>query len=94
MENILNLSFDGAGEVRELFSKAGANNNGDRVKITLEADITELGEEGAMLVPDTIASVSMVKEAEPANEVDTPPGSSPSGDEVPGMVLVMDKKKK
>lgn len=93
MDNILNLSFKGADEVRELFSESGVGDNGQRVRITLEASMTEINEEGAMLVPDTVEVVETIEEDAPdagGAGVET----ALSGEDVPGMVLVLGGKGK
>lgn len=99
MENIINLSFEGAGEVSSLFSDAGASTGG-KVRIVIEADITELTEEGAMLVPDSIESVTSTdpagSEADEAKDATGMTEDVPGADveeDAPSMVHVLTKKK-
>lgn len=91
MENTLNLSFQGAGEVRDLFSEAGAATNKDRVRLVIEGDLTEIGEEGVSIVPDTVVKVTVVNKAEPEEDVEG--DTSGDDEELPGMVVLMGKDK-
>ena len=50
-------------------------------------------EKGFMAIPDTIESVSLVEGAEPAEESDVST-SDPSGEEILGTVLAIEKKQK
>ena len=95
MENIINLSFEGAEEVRSLFSEAGAD-GGKKVKITIEASLTELTEEGAMLVPDSVESVFLMEDGEEPEAKPEPEetGEVTEEEDAPGMVVLMNKKKK
>lgn len=96
MENALNINFEGSGESRDLFSEAGVSAPG-RARVTVEADLIEMTDEGAMLIPDKILSVESMDAAEDAGgEDDTPSesGSDENDEDTPGMVLVMKGKDK
>ena len=92
MENSLNLSFEGAEEIRSLVSEAGISGKG-RARITLEVDVTEVTEEGLMAVPDTIESVDKIESDKDGGEEDAE-YEEDSGEDTPGMVLVMSKRDK
>lgn len=92
MENALNINFEGSEESRGLFSEAGVSAPG-RAKVTVEADLIEMTDEGAMLIPDKVLSVeSMNTEGEGGDGEGTP--GPEEDDDTPGMVLVMKGKDK
>jgi hypothetical protein len=87
MDSNLSLSFEGAEEIRTLFAEAGAQ-AGARVRITLEALVSEMAEDGVVLVPDAVELVESVAEAEEVAEE----GVDPEPGETPGMVVVMEER--
>lgn len=98
MDNTINLSFEDAGEVSSLFSDAGATSGG-KFRICLEGTITEITEEGVMMVPDTVESVTSTdpEGAEGDAAADASEATddiSEVSEDVPSMVQVMEKKMK
>jgi hypothetical protein len=87
METKLNLSYEGADEIQSLLSDAGAS-EGKRLKIVLEATVSEMAEDGAALIPDSIITVESIESEEDEMEEDA--GDDETTETVPGMVEVME----
>jgi len=90
METKLNLSYEGADEIQSLLSDAGAS-EGKRLKIVLEATVSEMAEDGAALIPDSIITVESIESEEDEMEEDAgDAGDDETTETVPGMVEVME----